>query len=61
MWKSLDSLHSLNFTVRDLPPLCLDVRQKQRMSVDALPSEVKVPALPEPTLPSQPKSVKDFE
>ncbi|KAH0521434.1 putative E3 ubiquitin-protein ligase HECTD2 [Microtus ochrogaster] len=47
--------------VRDLPPLCLDVRQKQRMSVDALPSEVKVPALPEPTLPSQPKSVKDFE
>ncbi|XP_036023401.1 probable E3 ubiquitin-protein ligase HECTD2 isoform X3 [Onychomys torridus] len=47
--------------VRDLPPICLDVRQKQRMSMDALPSELKVPALPEPTLPSQPKSVKDFE
>lgn len=47
--------------VRDLPPICLDVRQKQRMSMDALPSEVKGPAFAEPTLPSQPKSVKDFE
>nr|BAC26510.1 unnamed protein product [Mus musculus] len=47
--------------VRDLPPICLDVRQKQRMSVEALPSEVKVPPLPEPSLPSQPKTVKDFE
>ncbi|XP_055470109.1 probable E3 ubiquitin-protein ligase HECTD2 isoform X4 [Psammomys obesus] len=46
--------------VRDLPPVCLDVRQKQRMSIDALSSEVKVSALPEPTPSSQPKTVKDF-
>ncbi|EDM13186.1 HECT domain containing 2 (predicted), isoform CRA_b [Rattus norvegicus] len=31
------------------------------MSMDSLSSEVKVPPLPEPILPSQPKTVKDFE
>ncbi|XP_051679333.2 probable E3 ubiquitin-protein ligase HECTD2 isoform X6 [Oryctolagus cuniculus] len=47
--------------VRDLPPICLDVRQKQRLSLDALPSEMKAPALPEPTLPIQSKTMKDFQ
>ncbi|XP_029410199.1 probable E3 ubiquitin-protein ligase HECTD2 isoform X3 [Nannospalax galili] len=46
---------------RDLPPVCLDVRQKQRLSMDALSSEVKAPVLPEPNLPSQPKTMKDFQ
>ncbi|XP_023402697.1 probable E3 ubiquitin-protein ligase HECTD2 isoform X3 [Loxodonta africana] len=47
--------------VRDLPPTCLDVRQKQRISIDALPSEMKASALPEPTIPIQPKTMKDFQ
>ncbi|KAM4852551.1 putative E3 ubiquitin-protein ligase HECTD2 isoform 4-T4 [Thomomys bottae] len=47
--------------VRDLPPICLDVRQKQRISIDVLSSEVKAPVLPEPLLPSQPKTMKDFQ
>ncbi|XP_072827697.1 probable E3 ubiquitin-protein ligase HECTD2 isoform X2 [Vicugna pacos] len=46
--------------VRDLPPICLDVRQKQRISVDAGSSETKAPVLPEPVLPVQPKTMKDF-
>ncbi|XP_070343386.1 probable E3 ubiquitin-protein ligase HECTD2 isoform X2 [Equus asinus] len=47
--------------VRDLPPTCLDVRQKQRISMDALSSEMKAPVLPEPVLPVQPKTMKDFQ
>uniref|UniRef100_G1RPE7 Probable E3 ubiquitin-protein ligase HECTD2 n=1 Tax=Nomascus leucogenys TaxID=61853 RepID=G1RPE7_NOMLE len=47
--------------VRDQPPICLDVRQKQRTSMDASSSEMKVPVLPEPILPIQPKTVKDFQ
>ncbi|KAM7073209.1 putative E3 ubiquitin-protein ligase HECTD2 isoform 3-T3 [Molossus nigricans] len=47
--------------VRDLPPVCLDVRQKQRISTDALPSEMKAPVPPEPALPIQPKTMKDFQ
>ncbi|XP_023977122.1 probable E3 ubiquitin-protein ligase HECTD2 isoform X3 [Physeter macrocephalus] len=46
--------------VRDLPPICLDVRQKQRISIDTLSSEMKTPVLPEPILPVQPKTMKDF-
>ncbi|XP_039727678.1 putative E3 ubiquitin-protein ligase HECTD2 isoform X1 [Pteropus medius] len=47
--------------VRDLPPICLDVRQKQRISTDSLSSEMKAPVLPEPVLPIQPKTMKDFQ
>ncbi|KAM5240546.1 putative E3 ubiquitin-protein ligase HECTD2 isoform 3-T3 [Hipposideros larvatus] len=47
--------------VRDLPPICLDVRQKQRISTDTLSSEMKAPALPDPVLPLQPKTMKDFQ
>ncbi|XP_077802878.1 putative E3 ubiquitin-protein ligase HECTD2 isoform X7 [Macaca mulatta] len=47
--------------VRDQPPICLDVRQKQRVSMDALSSEMKAPVLPEPILPIQPKTMKDFQ
>ncbi|XP_012889772.1 PREDICTED: probable E3 ubiquitin-protein ligase HECTD2 [Dipodomys ordii] len=47
--------------VRDLPPICLDVRQKQRISIDVLSSEMKAPVLPEPLLPIQPKTMKDFQ
>lgn len=51
----------LYLTVRDLPPICLDVRQKQRVSIDALPPEMKAPVLPESVLPNQPKTMKDFQ
>ncbi|XP_042816676.1 probable E3 ubiquitin-protein ligase HECTD2 isoform X6 [Panthera tigris] len=47
--------------VRDLPPICLDVRQKQRISTEASSSEMKAPVLPEPVLPNQPKTIKDFQ
>ncbi|XP_058154748.1 probable E3 ubiquitin-protein ligase HECTD2 [Dasypus novemcinctus] len=47
--------------VRDLPPICLDVRQKQRSSIDAFSSEMKAPVLPESTIPIQPKTMKDFQ
>uniref|UniRef100_A0A8I5TP06 Probable E3 ubiquitin-protein ligase HECTD2 n=1 Tax=Pongo abelii TaxID=9601 RepID=A0A8I5TP06_PONAB len=47
--------------VRDQPPICLDVRQKQRTSMDASSSEMKAPVLPEPIHPIQPKTVKDFQ
>jgi len=47
--------------VRDLPPICLDVRQKQRVSIDALPSEMKAPVLSESVLPNQSKTMKDFQ
>lgn len=52
----------LYFTVKDPPPVCLDVRQKQRISADdAVCSETKAPAPPEPALPVQPKTMKDFQ
>ncbi|XP_011918607.1 PREDICTED: probable E3 ubiquitin-protein ligase HECTD2 [Cercocebus atys] len=47
--------------VRDQPPICLDVRQKQRVSMDASSSEMKAPVLPEPILPIQPRTMKDFQ
>uniref|UniRef100_A0A8C5U8D1 Uncharacterized protein n=1 Tax=Malurus cyaneus samueli TaxID=2593467 RepID=A0A8C5U8D1_9PASS len=46
---------------RDLPSLCLDVRQKQRVSIDTLPQELKAPSPPEPSLPIRTKTVKDFQ
>ncbi|VTJ73968.1 Hypothetical predicted protein [Marmota monax] len=50
-----------NGNVRDLPPICLDVRQKQRIPIDTLSSEMKAPVLTEPILPTQPKTMKDFQ
>ncbi|XP_065602068.1 probable E3 ubiquitin-protein ligase HECTD2 isoform X2 [Cyrtonyx montezumae] len=47
--------------VRDLPPICLDVRQKRRISIDTLPQELKAPVPPEPSLPIRTKTVKDFQ
>uniref|UniRef100_F7DKG7 Probable E3 ubiquitin-protein ligase HECTD2 n=1 Tax=Callithrix jacchus TaxID=9483 RepID=F7DKG7_CALJA len=47
--------------VRDQPSISLDVRQKQRISMDASSSEVKAPVLPECILPIQPKTMKDFQ
>uniref|UniRef100_A0A8D0G4C5 HECT-type E3 ubiquitin transferase n=1 Tax=Sphenodon punctatus TaxID=8508 RepID=A0A8D0G4C5_SPHPU len=47
--------------VRDLPPICLDVRQKRRISIDTLQAEMKAPVPPEPSLPIRTKTVKDFQ
>ncbi|ELK36667.1 Putative E3 ubiquitin-protein ligase HECTD2 [Myotis davidii] len=47
--------------VRDLPPISLDVRQKQRISTDASSSEIKAAVPPESTLPIQAKTMKDFQ
>ncbi|XP_027695624.1 probable E3 ubiquitin-protein ligase HECTD2 [Vombatus ursinus] len=47
--------------VRDLPPICLDVRQKQRLSIDSLSAEMKAPVPPEPALPIRTKTMKDFQ
>ncbi|XP_032649043.1 putative E3 ubiquitin-protein ligase HECTD2 [Chelonoidis abingdonii] len=48
-------------SVRDLPPICLDVRQKQRISIDTLPPDLKAPVPPEPSLPIRTKTMKDFQ
>ncbi|XP_053548302.1 probable E3 ubiquitin-protein ligase HECTD2 [Bombina bombina] len=50
-----------NKNVRDLPPICLDVRQKQRISIDTLPPELKAPILPEPPIPIRSRALKDFQ
>uniref|UniRef100_A0A452IPY4 HECT-type E3 ubiquitin transferase n=1 Tax=Gopherus agassizii TaxID=38772 RepID=A0A452IPY4_9SAUR len=47
--------------VRDLPPICLDVRQKQRISIDTLPPDLKAPVPPEASLPIRTKTMKDFQ
>ncbi|XP_043845992.1 probable E3 ubiquitin-protein ligase HECTD2 isoform X1 [Dromiciops gliroides] len=47
--------------VRDLPPICLDVRQKQRLSLDSLSAEMKGPIPLEPALPIRTKTMKDFQ
>uniref|UniRef100_A0A6I8PPS1 Probable E3 ubiquitin-protein ligase HECTD2 n=1 Tax=Xenopus tropicalis TaxID=8364 RepID=A0A6I8PPS1_XENTR len=50
-----------NKNVRDLPPICLDVRQKQCISIDTLPPEMKASILPEPQIPTRNKTLKDFQ
>ncbi|XP_041426947.1 probable E3 ubiquitin-protein ligase HECTD2 isoform X2 [Xenopus laevis] len=50
-----------NKNVRDLPPICLDVRQKQCISIDTLPPEMKASILPEPQIPIRNKTLKDFQ
>ncbi|KAG8435235.1 hypothetical protein GDO86_013257 [Hymenochirus boettgeri] len=52
---------SNNKNVRDLPPICLDVRQKQRISIDTLPAEMKASILPEPQIPIRNRTIKDFQ
>ncbi|MGH0119705.1 UNVERIFIED_CONTAM: hypothetical protein FKN15_058658 [Acipenser sinensis] len=47
--------------VRELPPICPDVRQKQRLSIDTLPPEMKAPIPPEPVIPIRTKTVKEFQ
>uniref|UniRef100_F7BTG6 Probable E3 ubiquitin-protein ligase HECTD2 n=1 Tax=Monodelphis domestica TaxID=13616 RepID=F7BTG6_MONDO len=52
--------------VKDLPTICLDVRQKQRLSIDSLSVEMKAPEMKapetkEPTLLVRNKTMKDFQ
>ncbi|XP_068597078.1 probable E3 ubiquitin-protein ligase HECTD2 [Brachionichthys hirsutus] len=46
---------------RELPPICSGVRQKQRLSVDALPPEVKAPFPSDPVIPPRSKTSKEFQ
>uniref|UniRef100_A0A6I8NWI0 HECT-type E3 ubiquitin transferase n=1 Tax=Ornithorhynchus anatinus TaxID=9258 RepID=A0A6I8NWI0_ORNAN len=46
---------------RERPPICLDVRQKQRVSPDALPPEMKAPTPAEPALPLLNKTIQNFQ
>nr|XP_057907388.1 probable E3 ubiquitin-protein ligase HECTD2 [Doryrhamphus excisus] len=46
--------------VRELPPICSDVRHKQRASIDTLPPEVKAPFPCDPVIPLRTKTAKDF-
>ncbi|RXN38186.1 putative E3 ubiquitin- ligase HECTD2 [Labeo rohita] len=48
-------------TVRELPPICPDVRQKHRISIDVLPPEVKARFVSEPIIPIRTKTVKEFQ
>ncbi|XP_062859267.1 probable E3 ubiquitin-protein ligase HECTD2 isoform X2 [Trichomycterus rosablanca] len=47
--------------VRDLPPICPDVRQKQRISIDVLPPEVKARFISDPVIPIRTKTSKEFQ
>ncbi|XP_067858580.1 probable E3 ubiquitin-protein ligase HECTD2 [Heptranchias perlo] len=47
--------------VRELPPINPDVRQKQRISIEILPPEMKAPLPPEPVVPIRTKTVKEFQ
>uniref|UniRef100_A0A671X9Y0 HECT-type E3 ubiquitin transferase n=1 Tax=Sparus aurata TaxID=8175 RepID=A0A671X9Y0_SPAAU len=44
-----------------LPPICSDVRQKQRLSIDTLPPEVKAPFPSDPIIPLRTKTTKEFQ
>ncbi|KAG8000389.1 putative E3 ubiquitin-protein ligase HECTD2, partial [Nibea albiflora] len=46
---------------RELPPICSDVRQKQRLSIDTLPPEVKAPFPSDPVIPLRTKTTKEFQ
>ncbi|XP_053292088.1 probable E3 ubiquitin-protein ligase HECTD2 isoform X1 [Pleuronectes platessa] len=46
---------------RELPPICGDVRQKQRFSIDTLPPEVKAPFPPDPVIPLRTKTTREFQ
>lgn len=46
---------------RELPPICSDVRQKQRLSIDTLPPEVKAPFPCEVVVPLRTKTSREFQ
>uniref|UniRef100_A0A3Q1FKY3 HECT-type E3 ubiquitin transferase n=1 Tax=Acanthochromis polyacanthus TaxID=80966 RepID=A0A3Q1FKY3_9TELE len=46
---------------RELPPICRNVRQKQRLSIDTLPPEVKAPFPCDPVIPLRTKTTKEFQ
>ncbi|XP_029986108.1 probable E3 ubiquitin-protein ligase HECTD2, partial [Sphaeramia orbicularis] len=46
---------------RELPPICSDVRQKQRISIDTLPPEVKAPFPSDPVIPLRTKTTREFQ
>uniref|UniRef100_A0A1A8H3E8 HECT-type E3 ubiquitin transferase n=1 Tax=Nothobranchius korthausae TaxID=1143690 RepID=A0A1A8H3E8_9TELE len=47
--------------VRELPPISSDIRQKQRLSIDTLPLEVKAPFPCDPIIPLRSKTIKEFQ
>ncbi|XP_073722885.1 probable E3 ubiquitin-protein ligase HECTD2 isoform X2 [Misgurnus anguillicaudatus] len=47
--------------VRELPPICPDVRQKHRISIDVLPPEVKARFISEPIIPIRTKTGREFQ
>ncbi|XP_054880707.1 probable E3 ubiquitin-protein ligase HECTD2 [Poeciliopsis prolifica] len=51
----------IRHSVRELPPICSDVRQKQRLSIDTLPQEVKAPFPCDPVIPLRTKTTKEFQ
>uniref|UniRef100_A0A3Q2DD05 HECT-type E3 ubiquitin transferase n=1 Tax=Cyprinodon variegatus TaxID=28743 RepID=A0A3Q2DD05_CYPVA len=48
-------------SVRELPPICNDVRQKHRLSIDTLPPEVKAPFPSDPIIPLRTKTTREFQ
>ncbi|XP_071370251.1 probable E3 ubiquitin-protein ligase HECTD2, partial [Centroberyx affinis] len=46
---------------RELPPICSDVRQKQRISIDTLPPELKAPFPSDPVIPLRTKTTREFQ
>lgn len=48
-------------TVRELPPIYPDVRQKQRISIDVLPPEVKARFVSDPIIPIRTKTAREFQ
>ncbi|XP_072095846.1 probable E3 ubiquitin-protein ligase HECTD2 [Mobula birostris] len=53
-------LHNAKY-VRELPPINQDVRQKQRISIEILPPEIKAPFSPDPVFPIRTKTVREFQ
>ncbi|XP_041922095.1 probable E3 ubiquitin-protein ligase HECTD2 isoform X1 [Alosa sapidissima] len=45
----------------ELPPLCADMRQKQRFIIDTLPQEVKAPFPSDPVIPLRNKTARQFQ
>ncbi|XP_063048048.1 probable E3 ubiquitin-protein ligase HECTD2 [Engraulis encrasicolus] len=45
----------------ELPPLCVAVRQKHRVSLDTLPQEVKAPFPMDPVIPLRTKTPRQFQ
>ncbi|TRY69835.1 hypothetical protein DNTS_012933 [Danionella cerebrum] len=49
------------FPVRELPPICPDVRQKHRISIDVIPPELKARFVSDPIIPVRTKTTKEFQ